>query len=137
MLKEITFSFIRSNECDVPNIAVESSNFQEDESNNREKNFNKEAYSVSPLTASCSSSDEEENVRAPGGRREAQNLQYHADGYVVMNADLLSDERQPKNTHVKHVKGHKLRLVCFNSCISLIEIHVFMFLGDIWAGPCD
>lgn len=47
----------------MPNIAVESSNFQDAESNNQEKNFNKEAFNVSPLTESCSSSDEDENVR--------------------------------------------------------------------------
>ncbi|WAR12523.1 hypothetical protein MAR_026703 [Mya arenaria] len=67
-----------SGESEVPNIAgaVASSNFQEDESNTREKVFVKEAYSVtppqnhrgrplSPTIRGCSSSDEEENERMP------------------------------------------------------------------------
>ena len=118
-MKVIMFIFLsRSSECDVPNIAMESSNFQDDESNNREKNFNKKAYNVSPRMAGCSSSDEEENVRVSGAvaRSIKEERQYSTNGHGSENTDFTLEERIHTNAHLNHLKSHKLRYMYNATC---------------------
>lgn len=105
----ISFCHYRAN--DVPNIAVDSSNFQDDKSNNQEKNFNKEAYSVLSPPASCSSSDEEENTRMPGASGgSASGNENFPSCFVSDNMDYGMDEQMPQNTQlVKHGKSKRAR----------------------------
>ncbi|XP_052817091.1 uncharacterized protein LOC128243378 [Mya arenaria] len=116
----------RSGESEVPNIAgaVASSNFQEDESNTREKVFVKEAYSVtppqnhrgrplSPTIRGCSSSDEEENERMPiavSDNSECRAGQVCRVSDRVSNMNLMSEDSYHEYCGTdKQSRQHKMR----------------------------
>lgn len=118
----------RSLESDEPNISISSSNFQDDKVNTQEKVFEKQAYNVPvsgascnvPLTIpSCSSSDEEENIRMPGVDEEDMTgiSVFDLDSFQMAQSDLASNLEIANdnmlygaNKKGKHSRGHKMRL---------------------------
>ena len=101
MLSVKTFFCNRSSDCDMPNIAVTNSNFQDDESNTHEKVFEKHAYDVDATIPTCSSSDEEENMRVPhdtSNENEDLTLNHESDDLsMIMPRSRSADVRGQHN----------------------------------------
>ncbi|XP_045191868.2 uncharacterized protein LOC123548568 [Mercenaria mercenaria] len=116
-------------ESDEPNIAISSSNFQDDEINTQEKVFEKQPYNV-PVSLSncnlpvpipsCSSSDEEENMRMPGASNQdmAGVSVFDMDNFDIMPQSELAANLELANDNMlygpcskgKHSRGHKMRM---------------------------
>ena len=121
-------NYFRPLESEEPNNAISSSNFQDDEVNTQEKVFEKQPYNV-PVSLSncnlpvpipsCSSSDEEENIRMPGTSAEEaagvsvfdmENFDIMPQSELAANLELANDNMlYGLGSKGKHSRGHKMR----------------------------